>query len=178
MAKYKVGLVGLHQARQFADIFNAYPEFEVTALCDTNKTLLNEVGDELGIAERFTDYHRFVETDLDVIEMSTTGRTPYSLVQGQGIIDKIFWLYERTPSWVSWLIAAGLALFAIVMFFFIGGLPAVAASGLKYGLRLLGFGLAKDTPRPDGAEPQQHATSPGAIEQDADQTGPRARVWS
>jgi len=98
----------------------------------------------------------------DVIEMSTTGRTPYSLVRGQGIIDKIFWLYERTPSWVSWLIAAGLALFAVVMFFFIGSLPTVAASGLKYGLRLLGFGLAKDTPRPDGAEPQQHATSPGA----------------
>jgi len=71
MAKYKVGLVGLRQARQFADIFSAYPEFEVTALCDTDESLLNTVGDELGVTERFLDYYEFVESDLDVIEMST-----------------------------------------------------------------------------------------------------------
>jgi predicted dehydrogenase len=71
MANYKVGLVGLRQARQFADIFNAYPEFEVTALCDTDENLLNTLGDELGVTERFIDYYEFVESDLDVIEMST-----------------------------------------------------------------------------------------------------------
>jgi len=90
--------------------------------------------------------------------MSTTGSTAYSLVRGQGIIDKVFGLYERTPSWVSWLIAAGLALLAIVVFFFAVAVPAVAARGIRYSLRLLAFGLEKDAQRPDGAEPQERAS--------------------
>jgi len=71
MTQYKVGLVGLAQARRFADIFDAHPDFEVTALCDINQTLLDEVGDELGVTQRFTDYDQFVESDVDVVELST-----------------------------------------------------------------------------------------------------------
>ena len=71
VAKYKVGLVGLAQARYFAGIFNAYPQFEVTALCDINRNLLDYVGDELSISQRFTEYDSFLERDLDVVELST-----------------------------------------------------------------------------------------------------------
>jgi predicted dehydrogenase len=71
MRKLKVGLVGLAQARHFIDIFNSYSECEVTAICDTNQEILNQVGDQYGIAQRFTDYKKFVESDIDIVELST-----------------------------------------------------------------------------------------------------------
>lgn len=71
MGRYRVGLVGLAQARHFVDIFNSYPDFEVTALCDINETFLNQVGEELNIAKRFTSYEQFLDSDIDVVELST-----------------------------------------------------------------------------------------------------------
>mgnify|MGYP000477657112 CR=1 FL=1 len=71
MRRLKVGLVGLAQARDFIDLFNSFSEIEVTALCDTNAELLAEVGDRHGIAQRYTDYARLVESDVDIIELST-----------------------------------------------------------------------------------------------------------
>ena len=70
---HSVGLVGLKQAQRFIDIFNAIPDTRVTALCDTNETLLHEVGEKAGIeaSARFTDIERMLATDIDIVELST-----------------------------------------------------------------------------------------------------------
>lgn len=70
---HRVGLVGLKQARRFIEIFNAMPDTRVTALCDVNENLLDDVGDEAGIDKscRFADLERMLDTDIDIVELST-----------------------------------------------------------------------------------------------------------
>ncbi|MDA0745841.1 MAG: Gfo/Idh/MocA family oxidoreductase [bacterium] len=45
---------------------------EVTAICDVNEKVLNEVGDEYGIENRFTDYRALLDRkDVDVVSICT-----------------------------------------------------------------------------------------------------------
>ena len=71
MMKHKVGVVGLRQAAGFINIFESYQGTKVTAICDINESLLNEVGERYGIEQRFTDYEAFLKTDIDIVELST-----------------------------------------------------------------------------------------------------------
>jgi len=71
MMEHKVGVVGLRQAAGFINLFESYQGTKVTAICDLNETLLNEVGERYGIGQRFTDYEAFVKTDIDIVELST-----------------------------------------------------------------------------------------------------------
>ena len=68
---HKVGLVGLGQAGSFIPLFNQMPDTRVTALCDIDEELLNQVGEEAGIEQRFTDFDKMLETDIDMVELST-----------------------------------------------------------------------------------------------------------
>jgi len=68
---HQVGLVGLRQARAFVDVFNSYPDTEVTALCDIDPGILETVGEETGIQQRFTDYEELMDADLDIVVLST-----------------------------------------------------------------------------------------------------------
>jgi predicted dehydrogenase len=67
MMKHKVGVAGLRQAAGFINIFESYQGTKVTAICDINEALLNEVGEHYGIEQRFTDYEAFVQTDIDMV---------------------------------------------------------------------------------------------------------------
>jgi len=69
--KHQVGVVGLRQAAGLIDIFESHPDTKVTAICDINEQVLNEVGEKRGIEQRFTDYEEFVQTDIDIVELST-----------------------------------------------------------------------------------------------------------
>ena len=70
---HRVGLVGLKQSQRFIDIFNQMPNTRVTALCDLDESLLNEVGENAGIeaSSRFTDLAQMLESDIDIVELST-----------------------------------------------------------------------------------------------------------
>ena len=69
--KHRVGVVGLRQAAGLINIFESHPDTRVTAICDINEALLSEVGERHGIEQRFTDYEAFVQTDVDIVELST-----------------------------------------------------------------------------------------------------------
>lgn len=71
MAKMKVALVGLAQAKGFVRIINHRKDFEVTALCDIDEALLNQVGDEKGIDVKYTDYNKLMESDAGAVILST-----------------------------------------------------------------------------------------------------------
>ena len=71
MIRHRVGVVGLRQATAFINLFESYPDTKVTAICDIDEPLLNEVGDRYGIEQRFTDYEAFVQADIDIVELST-----------------------------------------------------------------------------------------------------------
>ncbi len=68
---HRVGLVGLRQAKSFIPLFNALPDTEVTALCDIDEDFLNQVGEESGIEERFSDYDEFLKSDITIVSLST-----------------------------------------------------------------------------------------------------------
>ena len=40
MAEQRIGIVGLSRGKGFVRVFDAHPEVEVTALCDTNENRL------------------------------------------------------------------------------------------------------------------------------------------
>ena len=69
--KHRVGLVGLRQAKGFIDLFNAIPDTEVTALCDIDSEILEQVGEEAGISQRFSDYTDLINSDVDIVTLST-----------------------------------------------------------------------------------------------------------
>ena len=68
---HRIGMVGLRQAAGLINIFESHPDTKVTAICDIDEALLNEVGEQYGIEQRFTDYEAFVQTDIDIVELST-----------------------------------------------------------------------------------------------------------
>ena len=68
---HRVGLVGLKQAQAFIDIFNQMPDTEVAALCDIDAELLQRVGEEHGIAQRFADFEDLAAADIDIVSLST-----------------------------------------------------------------------------------------------------------
>jgi len=69
--RYRIGLVGLHQAREFINIFNALPEAQVTALCDIDAALLKKVSEQNNISACFTDFEKFLNSDVDIVVLST-----------------------------------------------------------------------------------------------------------
>ncbi len=74
--RLRVGLVGcgliaqvmhLHYLRELAD------RFEVAAICDLSRTVLDRVGTEYGIARRFTDWRALLEGPVDAVMVLTSG---------------------------------------------------------------------------------------------------------
>jgi predicted dehydrogenase len=66
----QVGVVGCGQIAQIAHIpyLRELPDFEVTAICDISRKVVDSLGDQYGIRQRFTDYRDLVALpDLDVV---------------------------------------------------------------------------------------------------------------
>ena len=67
----KVGFVGAPRASAFIGTFQTVTETTPAALCDIRPEVLQQVGDRFGIEQRYTDYEKMVETDLDIIVVTT-----------------------------------------------------------------------------------------------------------
>ncbi len=65
MDKARVGLIGLGFGAEFIPIYQAHPKAEIAAICQRSKGRLDEIGDQFGIATRYTDF-REVLTDPNV----------------------------------------------------------------------------------------------------------------
>ena len=57
----------LHYLRELQD------DFEIVALCDLSKTVLDRVGDAYGVDRRFTDWSALLEEPLDAVMVLTSG---------------------------------------------------------------------------------------------------------
>ncbi|MCM8786426.1 MAG: Gfo/Idh/MocA family oxidoreductase [Candidatus Omnitrophica bacterium] len=73
MKKHKIGIVGLGRGRAFVNVFGAHPDVEITAICDIDENRLKEIGDlfKLPDNKRFTDYDDFINSDFDIVVIST-----------------------------------------------------------------------------------------------------------
>jgi predicted dehydrogenase len=68
--KLKVGVVGCGQIAQISHLpyLRELPQFEIGALCDLSAQVINSLGEQYGVAKRFTDYHEMLKDDeLDAI---------------------------------------------------------------------------------------------------------------
>ncbi len=80
--KVKVALVGLGFGAEFIPIYQRHPEAELYAICQRSEESLNEIGDQFGVARRFTSYEDLLEeTDLDAVHINTpiAAHAPMSL---------------------------------------------------------------------------------------------------
>lgn len=78
----KVGVVGLGQIAQIMHLhyLKELPSFEIAAVCDISKSLVEQVGDHYSVANRYTDYRRLLEQrDLDVVLNVTRNHFQVSL---------------------------------------------------------------------------------------------------
>ena len=71
-SELKVGLVGVPRGSGFIRAFQTVNETALVAICDINTEILNQVGDQHGIQERYTDFEKMAKSDLDVILVSYT----------------------------------------------------------------------------------------------------------
>jgi len=71
--KWKVGVAGLHRGSSYLTLFNLYPRTEITAVCDINSETLESVGKSLKLKDNqlFTNYDDFINTDIDIVMIST-----------------------------------------------------------------------------------------------------------
>lgn len=67
----RIGLAGLVMARGFIETFNAWPDTRVTALCDINAALLDDVGTQAGISARYIDFDAMMQEPLDAVVLAT-----------------------------------------------------------------------------------------------------------
>ncbi len=58
-SELKVGLVGVPRGSGFIRAFQTVNETALVAICDINTEILNQVGDQHGIEERYTDFEKW-----------------------------------------------------------------------------------------------------------------------
>ncbi|TME22482.1 MAG: Gfo/Idh/MocA family oxidoreductase [Chloroflexi bacterium] len=75
-ARLRVGVIGcgliaqvmhLHYLRELND------RFEIVAVCDLSRTVVDRIGDAYGVSRRFTDWAALLEEPLDAVMVLTTG---------------------------------------------------------------------------------------------------------
>ena len=72
MDPVRVGVVGLGFGKEFLPIYKDYAKSEVVAICKRDRAELNAVGDEFGIAARYTDYDDMLKNDeIDAVHVVT-----------------------------------------------------------------------------------------------------------
>jgi predicted dehydrogenase len=71
-ATLKVGIVGLEFGAEFIPIYNRHPRATTYAICQRNRSHLDEVGDRFGVNVRYDDYqHMLDDPEIDVIHINT-----------------------------------------------------------------------------------------------------------
>ena len=68
----KVAMVGLGFGAEFIPIYQAHPDAEVYAICQRNAEKMNKIGDQLGIAKRFTSYAELLkDPQIDFVHINS-----------------------------------------------------------------------------------------------------------
>jgi predicted dehydrogenase len=68
----RVAMVGLGFGAEFLPIYQDHPRAEIGAICRRDEAALNEVGDRLGIAKRYTDYDKVLaDPDVDFVHINS-----------------------------------------------------------------------------------------------------------
>jgi predicted dehydrogenase len=67
-----VAMIGLGFGTEFLPIYQAHPQANVAALCRRNEAELNKVGDQFGIAKRYTRYEEVLaDPDIDFVHINS-----------------------------------------------------------------------------------------------------------
>ncbi len=70
--KIKIAIVGLGFGAEFIPIYQKHPNAEMYAICQRNKSKMDELGDALGIANRYTDYNELLkDPNIDAVHINT-----------------------------------------------------------------------------------------------------------
>ena len=71
-ARIRVALVGLGFGGEFVPIYLHHPDVEYLAICDTDRNLLESVGDKFGVERRLTDFADAIRSDeYDAVHIVT-----------------------------------------------------------------------------------------------------------
>jgi predicted dehydrogenase len=70
--KIRVGIVGLEFGAEFIPIYRRHPDSTMQAICQRSKAHLDQVGEEFGIAARYTKYEDMLkDPEIDAIHVNT-----------------------------------------------------------------------------------------------------------
>ncbi|MGQ9609697.1 MAG: Gfo/Idh/MocA family protein [bacterium] len=90
----KVGIVGAPRGSGFVRAIQTVTETELAAICDIREDVLNRIADQFGIEKRYTNYEEMVDSDLDIIIVSTpmplhTPQAVMALQRGKHVITEV-----------------------------------------------------------------------------------------
>lgn len=80
--KIRVAVVGLGFGAEFLPIYQRHPDTELYAICQRAPEKLNEIGDQFGVAQRYSSYDALLaDPNVDAIHVNTpiAGHAPMSL---------------------------------------------------------------------------------------------------
>lgn len=70
--KINVAIVGLGFGSEFIPIYQRHPNANMYAICQRNKEKMDAIGDEFGIAKRYTDYDELLkDPEVDAVHINT-----------------------------------------------------------------------------------------------------------
>ncbi|MEP3208113.1 MAG: Gfo/Idh/MocA family oxidoreductase [Maribacter sp.] len=70
--RIKIAIVGLGFGAEFIPIYQKHLNAEMYAICQRNKSKMDELGDALGIANRYTDYNELLkDPNIDAVHINT-----------------------------------------------------------------------------------------------------------
>ena len=70
--KINIAVVGLGFGAEFIPIWQKHPHTDCMAICQRNEENLNKVGDEWGIAKRFTDFDKLLrDPEIDAVHINS-----------------------------------------------------------------------------------------------------------
>ena len=68
----KVAIIGLGFGAEFIPIYQHHPNAEIHAICQRNEESLNRIGDQFGIAKRYTKYEEVLaDPDVDFVHINS-----------------------------------------------------------------------------------------------------------
>lgn len=70
--KINIAVIGLGFGAEFLPIYKKHPHANIMAICQRNKTRLNEIGDAFEIEKRYTDYDQLLQNpDIEAVHINT-----------------------------------------------------------------------------------------------------------
>src|SRR5258706_15410975 len=72
MGKVRVAIVGLGFGAEFIEIFQAHPDAEMYAICQRNPESLKRVGDQFGVAKRYSSFDELLrDPNVDAVHINS-----------------------------------------------------------------------------------------------------------